>query len=250
MSDQPTIEDLEGIDYFTVTKKLATLRDCKDEDEFELTFEGTTFTVETSSEKTIELIPNGANTVVPFDRRHEYYDLYIQYRLHEFDVQAEAIKKGLATIVPLHLLKLFTWHQLERMVCGDIYVNVDLLQSATTYSGCNSTDQHVQFFWRAMREFTDEERAAVIQFVWSRSRLPLTKEGFSQPFKIQSFHCSPPDSYYPVSHTCFFSLELPKYSTYEIMKEKLRYAAYNCREIDGDGGYGEGRNVAGLGWEE
>lgn len=49
-----------------------------------------------------------------------------------------------------------------------------------------------------------------------RTRLPLTAEGFSQRFKLQSFSRSPADDYLPVAHTCFFSLELPAYSSLEV----------------------------------
>ncbi|CAN0415032.1 unnamed protein product, partial [Laminaria digitata] len=49
-----------------------------------------------------------------------------------------------------------------------------------------------------------------------RTRLPLTAEGFSQRFKLQNFERSPADDYLPVAHTCFFSLELPAYSSLEV----------------------------------
>jgi hypothetical protein len=65
----------------------------------------------------------------------------------------------------------------------------------------------------------------------------------------QSFNKSPPDSYYPVAHTCFFSLELPRYSSLQILKDKLRYAIFNCEAIDGDDG-SSGMAIAAMGWEE
>ena len=40
---------------------------------------------------------------------------------------------------------------------------------------------------------------------------------------------TPADDYLPVAHTCFFSLELPPYSSQEIMRTKLLYAVYNCQ---------------------
>ena len=55
--------------------------------------------------------------------------------------------------------------------------------------------------------------------------------------------------YFPVAHTCFFSLELPAYSTLDIMKEKLRYAIFNCEAIDGDD-TSTGMAAASMGWEE
>lgn len=94
-----------------------------------------------------------------------------------------------------------------------------------------------------------EERSMVLRFTWGRSRLPLSAEGFSQRFKLQSFGKSPPDAYFPVAHTCFFGLELPRYSHIEVMKEKLRYAIYNCQAIDGDD-TSLGLQAASMGWEE
>jgi hypothetical protein len=143
--------------------------------------------------------------------------------------------------------RLFTWYQLERLTCGNPVIDVALLERITQYSGCRRSDQHIEFFWQAVNEFSDEERAALIKFAWARSRLPLTPEGFSQPFKIMNFYKTPADSYYPVSHTCFFSLELPKYSSYEIMRDKLRYAIFNCQEIDDDR---NAHDSASLGWED
>jgi hypothetical protein len=65
----------------------------------------------------------------------------------------------------------------------------------------------------------------------------LDRAGFNQPFKLQGFATrsgGSPDNYLPVSHTCFFSIELPKYSSKEVLRRKLLYAIYNCTAIDGD----------------
>jgi hypothetical protein len=61
----------------------------------------------------------------------------------------EAIKRGLATLVPLRLLPLFTWQELEMMVCGKREVDVDYLKANTRYrSPMKETDTHVKFFWK------------------------------------------------------------------------------------------------------
>src|SRR3546814_9123426 len=100
-----------------------------------------------------------------------------------------------------------------------------------------------------MQEFTSEERSMLIRFTWGRSRLPLNASSFPQRFKLQNYNRSPADNYLPISHTCFFSLELPSYSSMEVMKEKLRYAIYNCTAIDGDD-TSVGMQETLLGWED
>eukprot|EP01038_Epipyxis_sp_PR26KG_P004657 gene4657-6544_t len=238
VNDNPLIEDLEGIDL-SLVKSLGTIRNIHQTGVTAETFLDVlpcTFTTMTADNTIIDLITDGANVDVTFDSRHLYCDLVTQHRLHEFDVQAQAVREGLATIIPISLLNLFTWNELEIMVCGVPEVDVSLLESTAEYSGCKATDPHVQNFWKIMREFTNEERSALIKFTWGRSRLPLRASDFTQRFKLQAFHKSPADSYYPISHTCFFSLELPKYSSFEVMREKLRYAIFNCEAIDGDDG--------------
>merc|ERR1711916_339065 len=84
------------------------------------------FTVMTSDDRIIELKPNGANIPVTFETRHEYCDLVLDYRLHEFDRVAAAVRSGLSTIIPIRLLSLFTWDELELMVCGKPDIDVAL----------------------------------------------------------------------------------------------------------------------------
>lgn len=38
-------------------------------------------------------------------------------RLHEFDEQVAAVREGMARVVPVPLLSLFTGYELETMVC-------------------------------------------------------------------------------------------------------------------------------------
>jgi E3 ubiquitin-protein ligase HERC2 len=102
---------------------------------------------------------------------------------------------------------------------------------------------------QVLEEFSDEERSMFLRFCWGRSRLPLRADAFPQRFKLQNFSRTPADNYLPVSHTCFFSLELPAYSSLEVMKQKLTYAIYNCQAIDGDD-TSVGMQAASMGWEE
>lgn len=242
---------MEGIDS-SLVKSLRQLRDIDatgvDADTFGTVF-FETFTTVSSDDRVVPLIPQGENQEVTFANRKQYVDMVLGYRLHEFDKQAAAIREGLATIVPLSLLSLFTAEELEEMVCGKAEIDTNLLQSIAEYSGCSANDEHIVNFWQIMHAFNNEERSAFVRFTWGRSRLPLNAASFTQRFKIQSFNKSPPDSYFPLAHTCFFSIELPRYSSLEVMREKLLYAIFNCEAIDGDD-TATGMAAAAMGWEE
>jgi hypothetical protein len=77
--------------------------------------------------------------------------------------------------------------------------------------------------------------------VWGRTRLPAT--GKFKQFKLGPLNKGGNiDNYLPVSHTCFFKLDLPAYTSKEVMREKLTYAITHCQAIDldrdGAGGFG------------
>ena len=195
------------------------------------------FTTIGSDQQTYPLVENGEEKEVTWENREVFASSLRSFRVHEFDKQNAAIRRGMATVVPYRLLSLFTWKELEMQVCGYNEVDIDLLQANTVYEQCTANDPHVGLFWRLMRErFDAEERQKFLSFVWGRSRLPLTSDGFDRPFKIvRMFKADQePDKYMPISHTCFFSIELPKYSTLDVMHEKILYAITHCVAIDAD----------------
>jgi hypothetical protein len=97
------------------------------------------FIVIGSDQRVYELLKGGQDIAVTWDNRERFARALIHYRLNEFKVQCDAIRRGLATVVPFPLLSLFTWHELEIEVCGRPKMNIDLLEQMTTYDGCTST---------------------------------------------------------------------------------------------------------------
>jgi len=45
---------------------------------------------------------------------------------------------------------------------------------------------------------------------------------------------SAPDLHFPKTHTCFFSISLPPYSSAAVLKKKLVYAMEVCGTMDAD----------------
>jgi len=194
------------------------------------------FVVRGSDSKTYELVPNGSQVSINWQNRKKFSDSLIRYRLTEFSAQCEAIRRGLATILPHQMFSILNWQELELEVCGSPSIDVGFLQSMAVYDGgLSENDRHVQYFWRMLRErFNDRERARFLTFVWGRSRLPTTLSP-DVKFKIQPFtRIHDVQKALPVAHTCFFSLELPAYSSLEVMTERFTYAVVNCNAIDAD----------------
>jgi hypothetical protein len=64
------------------------------------------------------LVPNGSSISLTWANRHEYVNALRKYRRSEFSLQCDAMRRGLASVVPQALLSLFTWRELETQVCG------------------------------------------------------------------------------------------------------------------------------------
>jgi len=184
--------------------------------------------------KTYELFPGGEDVEVGFEDRARYAALRLNFAMQEFDKQIDAIRAGLAEIVPTRILFTLRWDTLCTLTCGIPEVDLQLLKDATVYKRWSAGSPAVKAFWGAMERMSNAERSQFLRFVWGRSRLPLTLEEFgSKKFTIQGVDKG--DETFPIAHTCFFSLDLPNYSSVEVAYEKLVYAAFNTAAIDGDG---------------
>ena len=54
-------------------------------------------------------------------------------RLHEFDLQIDALARGIASIVPIDVLSIFTWKQLEVLIAGNPEIDLDLLRTQKVF---------------------------------------------------------------------------------------------------------------------
>jgi E3 ubiquitin-protein ligase HUWE1 len=114
------------------------------------------------------------------------------------------------------------------LISGMTTIDVDELKNATQMSGWKNSDPEIAWFWRALRSFSQEERARFLMFVTSSSRVPLG--GFSQlqgssgtqPFQIQRLYGK--EGILPQASTCFNLLLLPKFASYEHLRERLLFA--------------------------
>lgn len=96
------------------------------------------FTARGGDGREVELVPGGREIPVTWERRAEYVSLVQRFRTTEGQAQCEAMLRGVATQVPMHLLSLFTWHEVEYMACGSATIDVDFLRENTVRSHCRS----------------------------------------------------------------------------------------------------------------
>lgn len=118
--------------------------------------------------------------------------------------QVAAVREGMSWIVPVPLLSLLTAKQLEQMVCGMPEISVEVLKKVVRYREVDEQHQLVQWFWRTLEDFSNEERVLFMRFVSGRSRLPANTADISQRFQIMKvdrvskLRCHPSPSCLPL----------------------------------------------------
>ena len=185
-----------------------------------------TFSVTDSSNKEVELIPNGRQLPVTNENKFKYIYAVANHKLHtEIKSQSKAFMSGMSVFVTTDWLQIFNEEEMQIVISGAKKpFDVEDLKSHTTYKGYISLDSTVRDFWKIFVEFTDQEKILLLKFVTSCSRPPLL--GFSHlhpPFTIQYVENQDGEKL-PTASTCFNILKLPKYSNKKKMKDKLLLA--------------------------
>ncbi|RNC57175.1 transferase, partial [Trypanosoma cruzi] len=144
--------------------------------------------------------------------------------LHKYDVAISYTQRGFDEVVPLYTLNAFRWQQVELIICGAPKLSYDALREVCQVS---LPANDARMFLDVIASMTDEDRMLLLRFTTGQTRLPL-----KEAIKVQrnGTHDS-----LPTSSTCFFTLRLPSYSSYESMREKILYAIRQCKAIDTDG---------------
>ncbi|CDW73494.1 UNKNOWN [Stylonychia lemnae] len=173
----------------------------------------------------VELCFKGSERQVKFEDIDEFIDLLVKARLTEFDEQMKYIKQGIELIIPEHIIFFMTWQELDLRSTGAKTVDTATFKKITT----------LDWFWEIFEGLTEAEKSLYLKFVWGRSRLPVNLDKLSRKHCLEFYKRRAQDSL-PISHTCFFRIDFPTYSSMEIMKQRLLYAIQFCGDIDADRG--------------
>ena len=149
-------------------------------------------------------------------------------RINESEVQINSIRNGLSKIIPLSILQLFTGKELSMLVCGRKDVDIDLLRQNTKLSSdIKENTKEVRWLWEILHEMNPEEKIKFIKFCWAQERLPSSNEEYIKnqiEFTIKINKNEKNKNGFPRADTCFFNLELPYYTSKDIMKKNLLIA--------------------------
>ncbi|XP_022308678.2 E3 ubiquitin-protein ligase HECW2-like isoform X3 [Crassostrea virginica] len=173
-----------------------------------------------------ELKPNGK--VIPVNERNkkEYIERMSKWRLERgVTEQTESLIRGFHEVIDSRLISMFDARELELVIAGTVEIDVkDWRKNAEYRSGYHDQHQVIQWFWQAIEKFDNERRLRLLQFVTGTSSIPY--EGFAalrgsngpRKFCIEKWGKI---TSLPRAHTCFNRLDLPAYTSSEMLFEKL-----------------------------
>lgn len=220
-----TVENFLNIEALGVTAE-----------DFESSFGEMRFVFHNSAGEEVPLGKRGKAKKVTFKNAKKFADLVLSMRLHEAAEQIECIRSGMALVVPIGCLSLWSWRDLEMSVCGNPHIDVALLKKHANYEdGYEAGSIPVKLLWEALESFSQEELGCFLRFVWGRSRLPPpgSKHWEDGGFKVTKASELGPEAL-PRAHTCFFQLELPPYTSGRVATEKILYAVKNCTDVQNE----------------
>ncbi|XP_004848121.1 probable E3 ubiquitin-protein ligase HERC3 isoform X2 [Heterocephalus glaber] len=223
---KPGLEDLKELSP-TEGRSLQELLDYPGED-VEETF-CLNFTICRESYGVIEqkkLVPGGDKVTVCKDNRQEFVDAYVNYifqiSVHEWYT---AFSSGFLKVCGGKVLELFQPSELRAMMVGNSNYNWEELEETTIYKGDYSASHPtVKLFWETFHEFPLEKKKKFLLFLTGSDRIPIYGMASLQ-IVIQSTASG--EEYLPVAHTCYNLLDLPKYSSKEILSARLTQALDN-----------------------
>ncbi|TGZ69680.1 hypothetical protein CRM22_003589 [Opisthorchis felineus] len=180
-----------------------------------------------------ELIEGGKNIKVTEANKVEYISLMVDWRFSRgISKQTEAVHKGIHEVLEPQWLQLFDERELELLLSGMPEIDVADWEKNTVYLKYTRSSKQIVWFWKFVQGLDNEKRARLLQFVTGTCHLPLG--GFAQlvgssGHQLFCIERTGDETWLPRSHTCFNRLDLPPYTSFEQLKEKLQLAIEETR---------------------
>lgn len=176
----------------------------------------------------VDLKPGGRDIEVTEKNKHEYVELICEWKIYRrIEEQFKAFIDGFNELIPQELVNVFDERELELLIGGLAEIDVEDWKKHTDYRGYQENDPVIQNFWKCIKEWDSEQKARLLQFTTGTSRIPVNGfkdlQGSDGPRRF-TIEKAGESNQLPKSHTCFNRVDLPPYTDYETLKQKLTLA--------------------------
>jgi hypothetical protein len=150
--------------------------------------------------------------------------------------QMMSIVHGLNEVLPLGHLSFLTPEEIFRMLRGEPQIDRENLRASTMYFPDNmNSDPQIAWLWEIIGGLSEAQMRDFIKFVSGSSYPPIHNfTGHSGDRKWLQVSVEPALKLdqAPLSQTCFVQLRIPRYSTQEIMRERIIFAIENAKSME------------------
>ena len=152
--------------------------------------------------------------------------------------QMRQIVMGVYEVIPYGHLSFLSTEELSHILRGESLIDVPLLRAATSYTPAESISESnilIRWFWQIVGEFSEELKQNLIRFVSGSPFVPL--HGFAglqgnRKWLLISVEDGLAMDSLPKAQVCFTQLRMPRYSSRDIMRERLVYAIRNAISLE------------------
>lgn len=175
----------------------------------------------------VELKNGGLSEIVTATNRVHYLELLVKYFLGK-NLPLKFLLLGAQDVCPRELLAIFTPAMLQILVCGVTLIDVEEIINNTV---CFLENQMQNWFFNCLRSMSPSDMALFLTFVTGTSVLPVGGAAqLNPPLSVRKSFKT--ENFLPITHTCFNSLELPEYTSYEQLNNKLLFAIRSTGATD------------------
>ncbi|ESN98476.1 hypothetical protein HELRODRAFT_101673 [Helobdella robusta] len=220
---KPHLNDLESLDM-EFYRSLTWIQDEAKQDDLEAM--ALTFSIRVIER---DLKQNGRHIRVTERNKKEYIERMVDWRIKRgTQKQMKVLVQGFNEILDPRLVSKFDANELELVIAGSVDIDIEDWHDNTVYrSGYSESHQVIMWFWKVVSNYNNDQRLRLLQFVTGTSSIPV--EGFAalrgstgpKKFCIEKWGKV---TDLPRAHTCFNRLDLPPYTSFEILLEKLSIA--------------------------
>lgn len=182
----------------------------------------------------------GENMEVTEATKMDWVELKFRHALRgRVEKELQSLCNGFWEVLNPHLISIFSWQELEMMLCGSMNLDLDDWQSNTRYvegkriaplAGAPYSAEHpvIVWFWEVMHEMTPDQHIKTLQFATGSQSVPpegfkglAGQRGLFSIKRVKHGNRSNGGLTMPIGHTCFNSLDLPEFSTKEELQKML-----------------------------
>lgn len=207
--------------------------------------------------------PNHEYGPVTNANKHRFVSTWLHWLTKSVDPQITAFAKGFHAVLPLSILQAVSAQALKALVEGEEHIDSQLLKRTVPMNGFEDNKMYVDQFWSVVHAYRQEELRRLLKFVTANSRLPVGMTGGTGgsgvcPFEVESggfddavsissscanhrilviWPCTRTDHLLvpqrlPTASTCSRTLRLPRYSSTDLLRQRLQVA------LENDAGFG------------